>query len=65
MLTAKNFSLLYYGIGTSILRARFALLYDAVSTLYYPQLSKQMAMKIAGEYSSQISLRPELPSAAA
>lgn len=48
----KNFSLLYHGIGTANLEIRLAPLYDVVSTMYYPELSKEMAMKIGGEYSS-------------
>lgn len=42
----KNFSLLY-GSET-----RLAPLYDVLSTAYYPDLSKKMAMKIGGEYAS-------------
>jgi len=42
----KNFSLLY---GREI---RLAPLYDVLSTAYYPELSKKMAMKIGGEYAS-------------
>lgn len=45
---AKNFSLLYPGAG----EARFAPLYDLVCTVYYPELSKKMAMAIGGEYLS-------------
>jgi serine/threonine-protein kinase HipA len=41
----KNFSLLYAGRTTSL-----APLYDVLSTEYYPQLSKEMAMKIGDEY---------------
>src|SRR5260370_2076418 len=48
----KNFSLLYRGIGTANLEIRLAPLYDDVSTSYYPELSKEMAMKIGVEYSS-------------
>lgn len=48
----KNFSLLYHGIGTDNLQIRLAPLYDIVSTIYYPELSHDMAMKIGGEYSS-------------
>ena len=44
----KNFSLLYNQAGT-----RLAPLYDVVSTLYYPDLSRDMAMRIGGEYSSE------------
>jgi len=43
----KNFSLLY-GPGQD--SVRFAPLYDLVCTLYYPELSRKMAMKIGGEY---------------
>ena len=43
----KNFSLLY-GSET-----RLAPLYDVLSTAYYPDLSKKMAMKIGGEYASE------------
>jgi serine/threonine-protein kinase HipA len=49
----KNFSLLYRGAGTGSLEIRLAPLYDVVSTLYYPELSRDMAMKIGGEYSSE------------
>jgi serine/threonine-protein kinase HipA len=48
----KNFSLLYRGVGTANLEIRLAPLYDVVNTLYYPELSRDMAMKIGGEYSS-------------
>ena len=48
----KNFSLLYHGVGTANQEIRFAPLYDVVSTTYYPELSKVMAMKIGEEYSS-------------
>lgn len=40
----KNFSLLYRGEAI-----RLAPLYDVLSTAYYPELSKKMAMKIGGE----------------
>lgn len=49
----KNFSLLYHGVGTDNLQIRLAPLYDIVSTIYYPELSHDMAMKIGGEYSSE------------
>jgi serine/threonine-protein kinase HipA len=49
----KNFSLLYHGIETGNLEMSFAPLYDVVSTIYYPELSRTMAMKIGGEYSSE------------
>jgi serine/threonine-protein kinase HipA len=49
----KNFSLLYRGTETEILETRLAPLYDVVSTSYYPELSREMAMKIGDEYSSE------------
>ena len=49
----KNFSLLYRGAGTASLETRIAPLYDVVSTRYYPELTREMAMKIGGEYSSE------------
>jgi serine/threonine-protein kinase HipA len=49
----KNFSLLYRGAGTANLEIRLAPLYDVVNTLYYTELSRDMAMKIGGEYSSE------------
>jgi serine/threonine-protein kinase HipA len=49
----KNFSLLYRGAGTENPEIRLSPLYDIVSTLYYPELSRDMAMKIGGEYSSE------------
>jgi len=49
----KNFSLLYRGVWTADLEIRLAPLYDVVSTLYYPEISRDMAMKIGGEYSSE------------
>jgi serine/threonine-protein kinase HipA len=47
----KNFSLIYYQ-GTALAGPdkRFAPLYDVLSTNYYPDLAKKMAMKIGGEY---------------
>jgi serine/threonine-protein kinase HipA len=44
----KNFSLVY-GTGAGY-EAGFSPLYDLVCTVYYPELSKNMAMKIGGEY---------------
>jgi serine/threonine-protein kinase HipA len=41
------------GIGTTNLETRLAPLYDIVSTIYYPELSEEMAMKLGREYSSQ------------
>jgi serine/threonine-protein kinase HipA len=49
----KNFSLLYPGAGTGNLQVRLAPLYDVVSTTYYRELSREMAMKIGGEYASE------------
>jgi serine/threonine-protein kinase HipA len=43
----KNFSLLYADN-----EIRLAPLYDAISTIYYPELNSDMAMRIGGEYSS-------------
>jgi serine/threonine-protein kinase HipA len=45
----KNFSLLYHGAGTANQQIRLAPLYDAISTVYYPELSNEMAMKIGDE----------------
>lgn len=47
----KNFSLVY-DEGKE-LRTRLAPFYDLLSTVYYPDLSKKMAMKIGGEYESR------------
>src|SRR6202142_2049337 len=49
----KNFSLLYHGVDAANLEIRLAPLYDVVSTIYYPELSQDMAMKIGGQYSSE------------
>jgi serine/threonine-protein kinase HipA len=49
----KNFSLLCHDVGNDNARVRLAPLYDLVSTIYYPELSQNMAMKIGGEYSSE------------
>jgi len=49
----KNFSLLYHGVGTTEMEIRLSPLYDVVSTVYYPELSRGVAMKIGGEYSSE------------
>jgi serine/threonine-protein kinase HipA len=49
----KNFSLLYRGAGTENLEIRLSPLYDVVSTVYYPELSRDMAMRIGVEYSSE------------
>ena len=49
----KNFSLLYRGTGTENLEIRLSPLYDVVNTVYYPELSRDMAMRIGDEYSSE------------
>jgi serine/threonine-protein kinase HipA len=49
----KNFSLLYRGAGTDNLEIGFSPLYDVVSTVCYPELSRDMAMRIGDEYSSE------------
>jgi serine/threonine-protein kinase HipA len=43
----KNFSIVYPGK-----EIRLAPLYDAISTIYYPELNTDMAMRIGREYSS-------------
>ncbi|HWB85067.1 MAG TPA: type II toxin-antitoxin system HipA family toxin [Bryobacteraceae bacterium] len=48
----KNFSLVYRP-GPDDLEIRLSPLYDVVSTVYYPELSPEMAMRIGGEYSSE------------
>lgn len=54
----KNFSLLYRGESSSKWQIRLAPFYDLLSTSYYPELSKKMAMKIGGEYvADKISLK--------
>jgi serine/threonine-protein kinase HipA len=53
----KNFSLLYRP-GAGELEIRLAPLYDVVSTVYYPELSRDMAMRIGEQYSSEkVTLR--------
>ena len=51
----KNFSFTYdedpLSTGTN---GRLAPLYDVVCTVYYPELSRKMAMKIGGEYKSDM-----------
>jgi serine/threonine-protein kinase HipA len=49
----KNFSLLYRGIGTDDMQVSLSPLYDSLSTVYYPEISRSMAMKLGGEYSSE------------
>lgn len=50
----KNFSLLYKGEYETLLSppVQLAPLYDLLCTVYYPQLSPKMAMKIGDEYDS-------------
>ena len=48
----KNFSLLYRGTATERVDTRLAPLYDIVCTDAYPELSREMAMKIGSQYSS-------------
>ena len=48
----KNFSLLYTGETVLGRATHLAPLYDLLSTVYYPELAKKMAMKIGGEYAS-------------
>ncbi|MHC1727755.1 MAG: type II toxin-antitoxin system HipA family toxin [Syntrophobacteraceae bacterium] len=49
---SKNFSLLYSGETAVGRETRLAPFYDLVSTVYYPELTTKMAMKIGGEYMS-------------
>jgi serine/threonine-protein kinase HipA len=49
----KNFSLLYRGIGTDDMQVSLLPLYDMVSTVYYPEICRAMAMGLGGEYSSE------------
>jgi serine/threonine-protein kinase HipA len=54
----KNFSLVYRGGGAGELEMRLSPLYDVVSTIYYPELSHDMAMRIGEQYSSErVTLR--------
>lgn len=53
----KNFSFIYDHSLALGLRASIAPLYDIVCTSYYPELSQKMAMKIGGEYESEM-VRP-------
>lgn len=48
----KNFSLLYDRNESGEQIIKLAPLYDLICTTYYSELSKKMAMKIGGEYSS-------------
>jgi serine/threonine-protein kinase HipA len=54
----KNFSLLYRGIGTDDMQVSLSPLYDSVSTVYYPEISRTMAMKLGGQYSSEKVMPP-------
>lgn len=49
----KNYSLLYRPLEKGGRETRLSPLYDIVSTAYYPDLSRDMAMKIGKEYSSE------------
>jgi serine/threonine-protein kinase HipA len=49
----KNFSLLSRGLGTDHVHVSLAPLYDILSTVYYPELSRTMAMKLGDDYSSE------------
>lgn len=49
----KNFSLLHRPLEKGGRETRLSPLYDIVSTVYYPELSRNMAMKIGTEYSSE------------
>jgi serine/threonine-protein kinase HipA len=49
----KNYSLLYKPLEKGGRETRLSPLYDIVSTVYYPNLSRDMAMKIGKEYSSE------------
>ncbi|HEY3760463.1 MAG TPA: type II toxin-antitoxin system HipA family toxin [Verrucomicrobiae bacterium] len=49
----KNFSILYTGETLPGQATGLAPLYDVLSTVYYPELSRKMAMKIGGEYVAQ------------
>jgi serine/threonine-protein kinase HipA len=49
----KNFSLVYRGEMSSGLQTRLSPLYDLISTVYYPELSPKMAMKLGDEYLSE------------
>jgi serine/threonine-protein kinase HipA len=54
----KNFSLLYWGIGTDDMQVSLSPLYDSLSTVYYPEISRTMAMKLGGQYSSEKVMPP-------
>jgi serine/threonine-protein kinase HipA len=48
----KNFSLLYRAAGTEYPAIGLSPLYDVVCTVHYPELSRDMAMRIGRQYSS-------------
>lgn len=54
----KNFSLLYKNQEGGNPEIRLSPLYDIVSTVYYPELNREMAMRIGREYSSE-KIMPE------
>jgi len=54
----KNFSLLYRSIGTDDMLVSLSPLYDSLSTVYYPEISRTMAMKLGGQYSSEKVMPP-------
>jgi serine/threonine-protein kinase HipA len=54
----KNFSLLYRGIETDDIQVSLSPLYDSLSTVYYPEISRTMAMKLGGQYSSEKVMPP-------
>jgi serine/threonine-protein kinase HipA len=54
----KNFSLLYRGTGTDDMQVSLSPLYDSLSTVYYPEVSRTMAMKLGGQYSSEKVMPP-------
>jgi serine/threonine-protein kinase HipA len=47
----RNFSLVYQSAGVGELEIRLSPLYDVVSTMYYPEPSRDMAMRIGEQYS--------------
>jgi serine/threonine-protein kinase HipA len=54
----KNFSLVYRPGGAGEPEIRLSPLYDVVSTVYYPELSPDVAMRIGEQYSSErVTLR--------
>ncbi len=49
----KNFSLVYRPGGAGEIEVRLSPLYDVVSTIYYSELRRDMAMRIGEQYSSE------------